>query len=169
MGSDEEILAPAQSANPLITHPINTPPRAASPPMAIEKRRLEFKAAETGLRNDRESSMPRSLDANALNKALLGVDDGRRHRDITPGGSPSRKRQRVWGDRFIPNREGRDLQASYNLHHDEGSPATPSKTKQRTPHGELHYQKSKYATRNVETGFTNFYKRKKRTEHFHRS
>jgi hypothetical protein len=45
--------------------------------------------------------------------------------------------------RFIPNREGQDLQASYSLLHDEGSPASASKQKKRTPHGELHFQKSK--------------------------
>lgn len=45
--------------------------------------------------------------------------------------------------RFIPNREGQDLQASFSLLHDESSPATPSKLKKRTPHGELHFQKSK--------------------------
>lgn len=45
--------------------------------------------------------------------------------------------------RFIPNREGQDLQASFSLLHDDASPATPSRTKKRTPHGELHFQKSK--------------------------
>ena len=44
--------------------------------------------------------------------------------------------------RFIPNREGQDLQASFSLLHDDASPATPSKAKKRTPHGELHFQKS---------------------------
>lgn len=44
--------------------------------------------------------------------------------------------------RFIPNRAGQDLQASFNLLHDDGSPATPSKAR-RTPHNELHFQKSK--------------------------
>ncbi len=34
------------------------------------------------------------------------------------------------------------MQASFALLHDEGSPATPTKVKRRTPHGELHYQKS---------------------------
>ncbi len=46
--------------------------------------------------------------------------------------------------RFIPNREGQDLQASFSLLHDEGSPATPTKAKKRTPHGELHFQKSEF-------------------------
>jgi len=44
--------------------------------------------------------------------------------------------------RFIPNREGIDLQASYSLLHAEGSPSTPQKPQKRTPHGELHFQKS---------------------------
>lgn len=44
--------------------------------------------------------------------------------------------------RFIPNREGVDLQAAFSLLHDDASPATPSKTKKRTPHNELHFQRS---------------------------
>lgn len=44
--------------------------------------------------------------------------------------------------RFIPNRDNIDLQASFNLLHADGSPSTPSKPKKRTPHGELHFQKS---------------------------
>lgn len=43
--------------------------------------------------------------------------------------------------RFIPNREGQDLQASFSLLHDDASPATPSKAKRRTPHDQLHFQK----------------------------
>jgi hypothetical protein len=50
--------------------------------------------------------------------------------------------------RFIPNRAGQDLQASFNLLHDDGSPATPSKSK-RTPHNELHFQKSKHWPRTL--------------------
>lgn len=47
--------------------------------------------------------------------------------------------------RFIPNREGQDLQASFSLLHEDGSPAvTPSKVKKRTPQGELHFQKSAF-------------------------
>lgn len=44
--------------------------------------------------------------------------------------------------RFIPTRSGQDLQASFSLLHDDGSPTTPSGQKKRTPHGELHFQKS---------------------------
>jgi hypothetical protein len=46
--------------------------------------------------------------------------------------------------RFIPNREGQDLQASFSLLHEDGCPATPSKVKRRAPHGELHFQKSQF-------------------------
>ncbi|CAD6499587.1 BgTH12-03698 [Blumeria graminis f. sp. triticale] len=74
-------------------------------------------------------------------------DDIKNHFDITPGGSPCRKRQRIYGDRFIPNREGQDLQASFSLLQDEGSPATPVNQKKRTPHGELHFQKTEEANR----------------------
>ena len=42
--------------------------------------------------------------------------------------------------RFIPNREGQDLQASFNLL-EESSPDTPSKLKRRAANGELHFQK----------------------------
>ena len=45
--------------------------------------------------------------------------------------------------RFIPNREGQDIQASFSLLHDDGSPATPSKQKKRAPQGELHFQRSR--------------------------
>lgn len=45
-------------------------------------------------------------------------------------------------DRFIPNREGQDLQATYSLLGEDGCPSTPSRTKKRTPHGELHFQRS---------------------------
>ena len=45
--------------------------------------------------------------------------------------------------RFIPNREGQDLQSSYALLNDEGSPSTPSRLRRRPANGELHHQKSK--------------------------
>ena len=53
----------------------------------------------------------------------------------------------TWFARFIPNRDGQDLQASYSLLHDDGSPATPSRSKKKTPHGELHFQRTEEANR----------------------
>lgn len=45
--------------------------------------------------------------------------------------------------RFIPDRNGQDLQANFSLLPDEVSPTTPSKSKRRPTNGELHFQKSK--------------------------
>ncbi|KAL6715689.1 substrate-specific activator of APC-dependent proteolysis [Lecanora helva] len=91
--------------------------------------------------NGTERAGSEPIDPNALSKALKNMEDAGRTREHTPGASPSRKRQRIYGDRFIPNREGQDLQASFSLLHDDASPATPSRAKKRTPHGELHFQK----------------------------
>ncbi|KAF8422403.1 WD40-repeat-containing domain protein [Tirmania nivea] len=69
----------------------------------------------------------------------------------TPAPSPSRKRQRIYGDRFIPNRDGVDLQASYSLLHAEGSPSSPTKAKKKVQSGELQYQKAEEANRTFST------------------
>ncbi|KAF7897285.1 hypothetical protein EAF00_005513 [Botryotinia globosa] len=142
----------------LNTPPISTPPRSSTPPTTTSKRMTERKPQGENVNSSRNASRTHrsnvdAVDSNALSKALLREfeDSGGRHRDITPGGSPSRKRQRVYGDRFIPNREGQDLQASFSLLHDEGSPATPSKQKKRTPHGELHFQRTEEANRTFST------------------
>ncbi|TKA23293.1 hypothetical protein B0A50_07350 [Salinomyces thailandicus] len=127
-----------QSAQQDVQTPIlMSPPRSKTPPTVIGKRsHSERPGNEAG----RGGSEP--VSATALNKALQQVGEAGRPRSITPGGSPSRKRQKVvqrgGGDRFIPNRAGQDLQASYSLLHDDGSPATPSKTKRHA--GELHFQ-----------------------------
>ncbi|KAK0125119.1 substrate-specific activator of APC-dependent proteolysis [Cadophora gregata f. sp. sojae] len=161
MGAQEELFTSvisrahiSKAANSLNTPPVATPPRSATPPPAGEKRKSDRKAAEENARHGRSSGTPgaSAIDANDLSKALLKeFEDAGRPRDVTPGGSPSRKRQRVYGDRFIPNREGQDLQASFSLLHDDGSPATPSKQKKRTPHGELHFQKTEEANRTFST------------------
>ncbi|KAI5288757.1 substrate-specific activator of APC-dependent proteolysis [Ascosphaera aggregata] len=65
----------------------------------------------------------------------------------TSGTGSMRKRQRVYGDRFIPNRDGQDLQASYSLLGEDGGPTTPSKSRRRPPRGELHFQKVEEANR----------------------
>ena len=48
---------------------------------------------------DRAGSEP--IDPTALSKALKYYEDARRTRDRTPGASPSRKRQRIYGDRSV--------------------------------------------------------------------
>lgn len=134
------------------TPPLISPPESKTPPTAMHKRNQTIFAAPA---HDRNSE---PVDASALSKALEQFEQAGTPRERTPTASPSRKRPRIYGDRyvdftatsdtsshpirFIPNRMGQDLQASFNLLHDDASPATPSKSK-RTPHNELHFQKSK--------------------------
>lgn len=116
------------------TPTLASPPDSRTPPTASGRR-------SKIIGTERAGSEP--INASALSKALKEFEDSGSARQRTPGASPSRKRQRVYGDRFIPNREGQDLQASFNLMHEDGSPSTPSKAKKRTPHGELHFQRSR--------------------------
>lgn len=108
MGASEEVYGSAishvhitKTTTALNTPPVDTPPRSATPPLVGEKRKSETKAAEENMpRSSRATPSADAIDPNRLNKALLKeFDDAGRHRDITPGGSPSRKRQRVYGDR----------------------------------------------------------------------
>ncbi|KAG9238165.1 WD40-repeat-containing domain protein [Amylocarpus encephaloides] len=161
MGASDEIFGSTiskehlvKAADTLNTPPVASPPRTSTPPPATQRRRSDKRAHEGNRGRGERNGTPAAdvIDPNALSKALLKeFEDAGRQRETTPGGSPSRKRQRVYGDRFIPNREGQDLQASFSLLHDDGSPATPSKQKKRTPHGELHFQRTEEANRTFST------------------
>ena len=48
---------------------------------------------------ERAGSEP--VDAPALSKALKDYEEAGRVREVTPGASPSRKRQRIYGDRSV--------------------------------------------------------------------
>lgn len=172
-----------------------SPVRMATPPPPSERGRLESRhnvdsntTSSRRLRQGaRSSDVARStpFDADALDHALLR-EFQRPQRESTPSASPSRKRQRINGDRsvnnslvtivmftpflltcftsFIPTRSGQDLQASFSLLHEDGSPATPSKQKKRTPHGELHFQKSESnVIHSTLEATTNFLQPRKRT------
>ncbi|KAL4796997.1 WD40-repeat-containing domain protein [Aspergillus venezuelensis] len=136
--------AAARGARPAATH-IVSPPGSRTPPSMPSKTTLFYPESSGAQRTRRHTSG--AIDPNALTRALKEYDDAGRSRERTPGASPSRKRQRVYGDRFIPVREGQDLQATYSLLHEDGCPATPSKTKKRTSHSELHFQKTEEANR----------------------
>ncbi|KAL1796245.1 hypothetical protein ACET3X_004785 [Alternaria dauci] len=131
--------AHAQVEDDVATPTLISPPESKTPPTASHKRNQLFPPNPL----DRGSE---PIDAAALSKALGHIEQAGRVRERTPTASPSRKRPRIYGDRFIPNRAGQDLQASFNLLHDEASPATPSKAR-RTPHHELHFQKTEEANR----------------------
>ena len=110
MGASEELFSSglsrahiAKVANTLNMPPVATPPRSTTPPPAGEKRKSDRKAVEENARHNRASGTPSAdaIDPNALSKALMKeFEDAGRPRDVTPGGSPSRKRQRVYGDRY---------------------------------------------------------------------
>ncbi|KAK4195811.1 putative fizzy-related protein [Triangularia verruculosa] len=142
--------------SPTMKRPIQEPhspaganPRLSTPPPQSERLRVEPAHAGSS-RHGRMSSRSTDIGLDAVDSALRR-EIGRQHRESTPGASPSRKRQRINGDRFIPTRSGQDLQASFSLLHEEGSPATPSRQKKRPPHGELHYQRTEEANRTFST------------------
>ena len=74
-----------------------------TPPLATGKRSHLTGGAASG--TERAGSEP--IDASALSKALKEFEDSGNTRERTPGGSPSRKRQRIYGDRSVESsREG---------------------------------------------------------------
>jgi cell division cycle 20-like protein 1 (cofactor of APC complex) len=112
MGASEEAYGSAishapimKTGNALNTPPVATPPRTGTPPPGTERRKSDKRTLEANIsRGERATGTPgaESIDPNALSKALLKEfeDAGSgRHRETTPGGSPSRKRQRIYGDR----------------------------------------------------------------------
>ncbi|KAH8908971.1 WD40 repeat-like protein [Coniochaeta sp. PMI_546] len=128
---------------------VASPARIATPPPPSERRYSEARTSDYS-RNGRSSIRTSELNTEAVDHALRR-EINRQQREGTPGSSPHRKRQRINGDRFIPTRSGQDLQASFSLLHEDGSPATPSRQKKRTPHGELHFQRTEEANRTYST------------------
>ncbi|KAF2747601.1 anaphase promoting complex protein [Sporormia fimetaria CBS 119925] len=137
-GADRPRTRAESAAKSVKTPALISPPETKTPPTEARKR---FKGAFPDQRN----SEP--VDPAALSQALEGIEHRDRVRERTPTASPSRKRQRIYGDRFIPNRSGQDLQASYTLLHEDGSPATPSRSARRTPHHEQNHQRTEEANR----------------------
>lgn len=93
------------------TPPSETPPRSITP-LSREYIKLRNKqnekcvtlkeSAGSLLKSESIALNPlsRALDPIVLSKAILKECDGpRNYCDVTPGASPSRKRQRVYGDR----------------------------------------------------------------------
>ncbi|KAF2197743.1 putative cell cycle regulatory protein [Delitschia confertaspora ATCC 74209] len=133
----------AQPAEETSTPPLISPPESKTPPTTTHKRHENL--AEPKRKDKGKGSEP--VDPSALSKALAQFEQAGKVRERTPNGSPNRKRQRIYGDRFIPNRSGQDLQASYSLLFEDGSPATPSRSAKRTPQNELHFQKTEEANK----------------------
>lgn len=102
--SKEALLPKFSHANRRNSNALNTPPagitpRSSTPPPAIGKRgsdeyQYEENKAQKGIMAANDASDP-----NVLSKALLKEFEDAGRRDITPGGSPSRKRHKIYGDR----------------------------------------------------------------------
>lgn len=76
-----------------------SPPGSRTPPSHPAKKTLYFNDSTSGRPQSRPGSEP--VDPEALARALKDYDEAGRRRERTPGASPSRKRQRVYGDRYV--------------------------------------------------------------------
>jgi hypothetical protein len=104
---NSEAAASIQAASEeAVTANIHTPPTLASPPRSKTpplQRSAQAKRNQSNTNNGVAGHSERSdaVDATALSIALKEFEDAGRQRERTPGGSPSRKRQRVYGDRSV--------------------------------------------------------------------
>ncbi|KAI0798862.1 WD40-repeat-containing domain protein [Xylaria sp. FL0064] len=128
---------------------VRSPSRRATPPpdrqRLLARPHLDGAGSKSSRRSGRVPSRASTggVDPESLSRALsreLSAD----RRDSAPAASPNWKKRRIDADRFIPSRHGQDLQASFSLLHEEGSPASPSRRRP-TPHGELHFQRTEEA------------------------
>lgn len=127
-------------------------PQTPSLPTPVDSGTPPTVTARRPQHNEERTSAQQSLERaeeDALTRRLKEIENAgrQREREHTPGHSPRRKKQRIYGDRFIPNRDGQDFQASYSLLHEDGSPATPSRSKKKAAYGELDYQRTEEANR----------------------
>ena len=75
-----------------------SPPDTTGPPLAGAGKHNHLNG---GSAPSRERSGSEAVDPNALTKALKEFEEAGRARERTPAASPSRKRQRVYGDRLV--------------------------------------------------------------------
>lgn len=80
---------------------IASPPGTRTPPSMPSKKTLFF--PETMSSRKKSQTGQDLIDPDALTKALRDYEDAGHRRERTPGTSPSRKRQRVYGDRLVPS------------------------------------------------------------------
>lgn len=95
-----ETTIPSGHSAPIISGTIDdsrSPPDIKTPPSLTGKRNHLNGSLAHG--NDRAGSEP--IDPSALSKALKDFEEAGNIRERTPGGSPSRKRQRIYGDRLV--------------------------------------------------------------------
>lgn len=76
------------------TPSLPTPVGSKTPPTISSKRLLDKPESMSAVQRATEA-----MEADALNRRLKEIETAGRQRDRTPGRSPSRKRQRLYGDR----------------------------------------------------------------------
>lgn len=97
----------ANAANSLSTPPVGaTPSSRASPAPSTSNRKQWHSYQQNNGANvlgkpNQGGTRADGIDPDQLKGALEKFEDAGRRRDVTPGGSPSRKRQRVYGDRYV--------------------------------------------------------------------
>lgn len=94
MGSNARSTKPNVNASSIVS-----PPGSKTPPSMPAKKTLLFPEPSAERQKSRTGSEP--VDADALSVALKEYEEAGRRRERTPGTSPSRKRQRVYGDRYV--------------------------------------------------------------------
>ena len=75
-----------------------SPPETMTPPLQVTGKRSHLNG-DAALGRDRQGS--EAIDADALSRALVNYEEVGRARERTPQASPSRKRQRIYGDRSV--------------------------------------------------------------------
>lgn len=78
---------------------IASPPGSKTPPSMHSRKTTLFFPDTMGNGRQKNQNGPEAVDPDALTKALKEYEEAGRRRERTPGTSPSRKRQRVYGDR----------------------------------------------------------------------
>jgi hypothetical protein len=93
-GTESESLPSTSDILNNMSNRLVSPPGSRTPPT---KNTLPF--PDTSGNHSHLSNLSEAVDPAALASALRDYDEAGRRRERTPGASPSRKRQRVYGDR----------------------------------------------------------------------
>jgi cell division cycle 20-like protein 1, cofactor of APC complex len=91
---ESHALAADNGSKEVHTPALLSPPETKTPPTETHKRNQ----AELAYTAQDRNSEP--VDASALSRALEQFERAGRQRERTPTASPSRKRQRIYGDRY---------------------------------------------------------------------
>jgi cell division cycle 20-like protein 1, cofactor of APC complex len=96
-GTESDALPSTSDILNNMSNRLVSPPGSRTPPSGPTKNTLPF--PDTSGNHSHLSNLSEAVDPAALASALRDYDEAGRRRERTPGASPSRKRQRVYGDR----------------------------------------------------------------------